>query len=74
MESKKNIEMPRKKSDVNIRPTEHKAKSNYCKVFVRIVFSHVGMIVLVLIYIVAGAFLFQLLEQHSMIQRCQEVN
>jgi hypothetical protein len=51
---------------------KRKNKSNCCKVFIKLLFSHVGMIILVLVYIVAGAFLFQLLEQHSLIQRCQE--
>ena len=46
--------------------------SRCCKQFMRIMFSHVGMIFLVVFYIVGGAFLFQLLEEHSLIQRCQE--
>jgi len=49
-----------------------KSNSSVCKAFVRFAFSHIGLIMLVIVFIIAGAFLFQLLEQHATIQKCQE--
>ena len=37
-----------------------------------LLFSHIGLLILVLIYMIAGAFLFQMLEQNATIQHCQE--
>jgi hypothetical protein len=48
-----------------------KGKKNLLKGMLRFFVSNLGMIVLVLVYVVAGAFLFQLLEQHDEIQKCQ---
>jgi hypothetical protein len=49
-----------------------KSNSSIGKLFVRFAFSHIGLIILVIAFIVGGAFLFQLLEQHASIQKCQE--
>ena len=46
--------------------------SNCCKQCLRLTFSHIGLIVLVLIFIISGAYLFRLLEEHASIQKCEE--
>jgi hypothetical protein len=50
---------------------QNKGKKGLFKGMLRFFVSNLGMIVLVLVYVVAGAFLFQLLEQHEEIQNCQ---
>ena len=41
------------------------------KAFLRFLFSNFGMLLLTLLYILGGAYLFQTLEQHTEIQNCQ---
>jgi hypothetical protein len=52
--------------------SDSNASSSVCKAFFRFALSHIGLIMLVIALIVGGAFLFQLLEQHAAIQKCQE--
>ena len=47
-------------------------RSPFFTKLVRLLFSHVGLLFLVLIYMIAGAFLFQMLEENARIQSCQE--
>lgn len=44
----------------------------YCKKTVKFLFSHIGLVGLVVIYSVAGGFLFALLEEHQERINCQE--
>jgi hypothetical protein len=49
------------------------SKTRQCfKKTVKFLFSHIGLVGLVIIYAVAGAFLFELLEQHQERLNCQE--
>ena len=50
---------------------ENKPKRNF-KPVIRFLVTNIGMIVFVILYMLGGAFLFQLLEQHNEIQTCQE--
>lgn len=59
------------KDENQINEDETKGRKGLVKGMLRFFVSNLGMIVLVLIYVVAGAFLFQLLEQHDEIQKCQ---
>jgi hypothetical protein len=43
-----------------------------CKKVSKFLFSHIGLVAMVVIYAVAGAFLFELLEQHEEAKSCQE--
>jgi hypothetical protein len=54
-----------------INEEDKKVTKNIIKGMLRFFATNLGMIFLVLIYVVAGAFLFQLLEQHEEIQTCQ---
>ena len=45
---------------------------SYFKRVSKFIFSHVGLVTMVVIYSVAGAFLFELLEQHEEAKNCQE--
>jgi hypothetical protein len=58
--------------DTSNSKSHSNASSSVCKAFVRFALSHIGLIILVIAFIVGGAFLFQLLEQHAAIQKCQE--
>lgn len=49
-----------------------KKNQNCCKRISKFLFSHIGLVAMVVIYAVAGAFLFQLLEQHNEAKNCQE--
>jgi hypothetical protein len=46
-------------------------KVAHAKKVAKFILVHIGIFLLVLVYAVAGAFLFQLLEQHQEIQNCQ---
>jgi hypothetical protein len=48
-----------------------KNRSCFIKLF-SLIFPHLGLLVLVFIYMIAGAFLFQTLEKSARIQSCQE--
>lgn len=50
---------------------DEEPKKNF-KPVIRFLVTNIGMIVFVILYILGGAFLFQLLEQHNEIQNCQE--
>lgn len=43
-----------------------------CKKITKFMFSHVGLVIIIMAYGVAGAFLFALLEQHKEAKDCQE--
>lgn len=43
-----------------------------CKGMLKFLMTNIGLIILVILYVIGGAFLFQLLEQHNSIQNCQE--
>jgi hypothetical protein len=49
-----------------------KAGRGCCKRVSKFLFSHIGLVAMVVIYAVAGAFLFELLEQHEEAKSCQE--
>ena len=59
--------------DSNSTTTKDKLKENAnpCKSFSRFLVSNVGMISIVLLYVFGGAYLFQILEQHDEISKCQ---
>lgn len=50
---------------------EEEPKKNF-KPVIRFLVTNIGLIVSVILYVLGGAFLFQLLEQHNEIQNCQE--
>lgn len=43
-----------------------------CKKLTSLLFSQVGLLILVIVYMIAGSFLFQLLEEHARVQLCEE--
>ena len=43
-----------------------------CKKVTKFLASHIGLVVMVILYAIAGAFLFELLEQHQEAKDCQE--
>lgn len=47
---------------------------NCCKKTAKFLFSHIGLVGLVVVYAVAGAFLFELLERHQEKLNCQEAS
>ena len=55
-------------SDINSEKSKEKTLG---KKFSRFLVSNVGMITIVLCYIFGGAYLFQILEQHDEISKCQ---
>lgn len=56
-----------------LNASNQKANSrSYFKRVSKFIFSHVGLVTMVVIYSVAGAFLFELLEQHEEAKNCQE--
>lgn len=56
----------------NGKNQKDQGKTNCCKRISKFLFSHIGLVVMVVIYSVAGSFLFQLLEQHEEAKMCQE--
>ena len=62
--------------DENENDQDYEQPKNNRKTFLKkmgkFLFSHVGLVVMVVIYAVAGAFLFQLLEQHEEAKNCEE--
>jgi hypothetical protein len=49
-------------------------KHSILKTIIRLLFSNVGLIFMVIVYTTSGAFIFQLLEKHANVQACQEVS
>lgn len=49
---------------------ENKQKGNL-KPFIQFLISYVGLLFGVILYVAGGAYLFQILEQHSAVQKCQ---
>ncbi|XP_013380998.1 uncharacterized protein LOC106152065 [Lingula anatina] len=47
------------------------AAARYCKLVVKYTFSHVGLIIMVILYSVAGGFLFQSLEEPNELDECK---
>ena len=47
-------------------------RADFCKKITKFLFSHVGLVIMVILYAVAGAFLFKLLEEHQDAKNCQE--
>jgi potassium channel subfamily K protein len=47
-------------------------RADFCKKITKFLFSHVGLVIMVILYAVAGAFLFKLLEEHQDVKNCQE--
>lgn len=45
---------------------------NFCKKISKFLFSHIGLVVIVIVYAVLGGFLFELLEQHKEIELCEQ--
>ena len=43
-----------------------------CKKLTSLLFSHIGLLILVLIYMITGCFLFQMLEENAGKQQCHE--
>ena len=48
-----------------------KMKSKSCKIS-KFLFSHIGLFIMVIAYVVAGSFLFILLEEHNEAIQCEE--
>lgn len=59
---------PKKKPDGS---PEDPPKKGSIKLLLQFILNHFGMIMVVILYVCGGAFLFQLLEQHTEIQNCQ---
>lgn len=57
---------------LNVTSKNNRNSKSYCKKISKFIFSHVGLVTMVVIYAVAGAFLFELLEQHEEAKNCQE--
>lgn len=57
---------------LNMSSKNNRNSKSYCKKISKFIFSHVGLVTMVVIYAVAGAFLFELLEQHEEAKNCQE--
>lgn len=58
------------KETTNTKKSKPKKKSGF-KVFISFLIKNFGILFLVIFYIAGGAFLFQILEQHTEIQNCQ---
>lgn len=58
--------------DHQLAPPPSKKNPGCCKRVSKFLFSHIGLVAMVIIYSIAGAFLFQLLEQHEEAKTCQE--
>lgn len=65
------IESSTDKLDLKDPNADLKSKG-FLKRISKFIFSHVGLVVMVILYSVAGAFLFELLEQHEEAKDCQE--
>jgi hypothetical protein len=48
-----------------------KRKNNFCKRFMKFMFSHIGLVLIILIWASIGGFLFKLLEEHNEIKSCE---
>lgn len=49
-----------------------KQNKSFCKRILKFLFSHIGLVGMVILYSVAGGFLFELLEQHEEKRLCEE--
>lgn len=58
--------------DDKLDKNKNKNNPGCCKRVSKFIFSHIGLVAMVVIYSVAGSFLFQLLEQHEEAKMCQE--
>ena len=47
-------------------------RRSFYRSFVQFLCSNLGLVIIVILYSVGGAFLFQLLEQYIELQNCQE--
>ena len=48
-----------------------KRKNNFCKRFMKFMFSHIGLVLIILIWASIGGYLFKLLEEHNEIESCE---
>jgi hypothetical protein len=64
---------PKKHEDLNDpnEAVDPEAKKKPLKTLLVFIISNFGILFVVIIYVIAGAFLFQILEQHNEIQMCQ---
>jgi hypothetical protein len=49
---------------------ENKIKKNFCKRLMRLMFSHIGLFLIIILWLALGAFLFELLETYSERKNC----
>jgi hypothetical protein len=49
---------------------ENKLKKNFCKRLMRLLFSHIGLFLIIILWLALGAYLFKLLETHSEMKNC----
>lgn len=56
----------------NKKESDGGTTGRYCKTIFKFLFSHIGLVVMVIAYACAGSFLFQLLEQHNEAIQCEE--
>jgi hypothetical protein len=54
------------------QPITTNKRRNFCKRISKFLFSHIGLVLTVIIYSVLGGFLFELLEQHEEIKQCEK--
>ncbi|CAF0790780.1 unnamed protein product [Brachionus calyciflorus] len=55
-----------------IRKNEHMSVVNFFRHTLRALFSHLGLLFLVIIFTIGGGLIFQLLETHASRQKCEE--
>ena len=46
-------------------------KTNFCKRIMKFMFSHIGLVIIIIVWAVVGAFLFELLETHEEVKNCE---
>ena len=67
--------MGKKVSDETIKDkscSKKAKKKNLCKSFMKFLFSHIGLLIFNIAYLLSGAYIFMLLEQHEEAKSCQE--
>ena len=47
-------------------------RRNFCKSISKLIFSHIGLVIIVVVWVIIGGTLFQLLEQNQEIEDCQK--
>jgi hypothetical protein len=71
LEVKNTLNKKDKKSEMAEMAEKEEPQKNPTKTLALFLVTNLGMIVVVILYMVGGAFLFKLLEQHNEVQNCQ---